>query len=220
MSTGIPLEHLNNKSILAVKKHTNFLIYKINSSRLFRKYSIVDASLIIKAIRFLKASSSLYFHAREVNRIIKRIFSLALTTKTIEAIYYFIFTQKIAFTFNKNAFLCKDSFASPSKLDNIILVNDPLLNINKILSYIASFNNLVLNATSLAQFRQSSSYIEKTIAFLVQDFFKKNENQYKNLHQLTSFLNSNLKQMGIDYKATCRIQKRIFLQIFKSNLIA
>ncbi|WP_152031117.1 hypothetical protein [Borrelia turcica] len=215
MSTGIPLNHLNNKSILAFQKDNHSLFYKVDSNRLFRKYTLTDSSSIVKAIRFL-ARSHESIHARKINRIIKRIFNLNLTSKNIQDIYYLIFKDKIAITLLDNTFPCMDSFVYNTKLDNILLVNEPLLDLNKILAYINSFSHLKLNKSSLALFKNSTSHIEKSIAFLVEDFFNNNKYRYKNLHQLISFINSNLKQMGIDYKSTCKSQKKIFLRLFKS----
>ncbi|MDO7257064.1 hypothetical protein Q5W94_06255, partial [Borreliella burgdorferi] len=89
-----------------------------------------------------------------------------------------------------------------------------ILHLYQKLKYIKSYAPLKLNQNNLNYYRNSSNELTSTITNLISNFFNESENGYfKNLHNLTLYINSNLKNLGI-YKNTSKLQKRIISKIF------
>ncbi|AHH07112.1 Hypothetical protein BCD_1046, partial (plasmid) [Borrelia crocidurae DOU] len=110
-----------------------------------------------------------------------------------------------------------ESILKHPKYKSIKLVSRPTsLNSLENLIFINSFENLrIHNTANLLFYKNSNNELQSTIANLIESFFL-DQNSNKDIHTLKSYINLNLKQMGISYKKTHKIQKQIFSNIFVS----
>ncbi|MCD2416726.1 hypothetical protein LRB87_02565 [Borreliella burgdorferi] len=206
MASGIPLTHIKNQNI---KTPYNFksdiLSYTLNSGLQIQTYSLICSNKISRCIENLDKNRLLSIGADKINYVAKNIFDFRITTKKLRIIHSLIARSKET--------LHEIRYNSHSQ--NFFLVKTPcILHLYQKLKYIKSYAPLKLNQNNLNYYRNSSNELTSTITNLISNFFNESENGYfKNLHNLTLYINSNLKNLGI-YKNTSKLQKRIISKIF------
>ncbi|WP_445436358.1 hypothetical protein [Candidatus Borreliella tachyglossi] len=213
MLSGIPLAHLTNK-IIVIQKRKNTLVYRSDTDIEISRNTLIEARDVIFAIKRL-ARNFIPTQARELNKILKKLFGTSITTKSLEKIYNLVLIKKIRV---EKQYL-DDFDKSIIKYDykhDIKLINKPIIkDLNDKINYINSFNILNLNKNNLQIYKKGNSRVKSIIAFLIEDFFNANsDNYYKNtLCDLKSYINLRLKDSGINYKDTCKSQQELFYRV-------
>ncbi|WP_330730458.1 hypothetical protein [Borrelia turicatae] len=205
MASGIPLTHLKDPGIkIFYTFNKNIITYTLSNGLQLQQYSLLKSNVIATSIKNLNKNILSSIHAYKINYIAKNIFNFSITTKHIISIYSLIAKSK--FTFNNISY-------NNTHL-NILLDNKPcILDLYEKINYIKSFNRLKLNKNNLDLFKNHPNKTLSTIASLVESFFL-DQTLNKNLHTLKSYINLHLKQLGIPYKSTNRLQKLLFSHIF------
>ncbi|AHH10070.1 Hypothetical protein BPA_0900021 (plasmid) [Borrelia parkeri SLO] len=205
MASGIPLTHLKDPFIkIFYTFNNNIITYTLSNGLQFQQYSLLEPNVIATSIKNLNKNILSSIHAYKINYIAKNIFNFSITTKHIISIYSLIAKSKNTFNniYYNNTHL------------NILLDNQPcILDLYEKINYIKSFNRLKLNKNNLDLFKNHTNKNLSTIASLVESFFL-DQTSNKNLHTLKSYINLHLKQLGIPYKSTNRLQKQLLSHIF------
>ncbi|ETZ17670.1 hypothetical protein BDCR2A_01403 [Borrelia duttonii CR2A] len=212
LSSGIPLSQFTKKNFTITNYTHDTITYTSSSNLQIRNHTLVNSTLIINAIYFLKKHKFNIIYIK-LNRILKKLFRTNITTKHLEYIYSIILQS-----LNKkdNSYFYESILKHP-KYKSIKLVSKPTsLNSLENLIFINSFENLrIHNTANLLFYKNSNNELKSTIANLIESFFL-DQNSNKDIHTLKSYINLNLKQMDIPYKKTHKIQKQIFSNIFVS----
>ncbi|ASQ29624.1 hypothetical protein CDQ96_04250 (plasmid) [Borrelia miyamotoi] len=209
LSSGIPLSSLNNKNFTISNFSDNTISYTLSSALQIKKHTLTAPKLITNAIFSLKNLNSTIL-ASKLNHILKKLFLANITTKYLQSIHFAILNS----SFKKDSSLFFNYSNKKSKLNLIKLVtkSTPLCSY-KNLSFIHSFISLRIHTSNLLFYKNSNHKIKSTIASLIETFFQ-DEISHKNIRTLKSYINQNLKQLGIPYQNTNRIQKHIFNNVF------
>ncbi|ATQ17873.1 hypothetical protein F9Y90_05405 (plasmid) [Borrelia miyamotoi] len=215
LSSGIPLSSLNNENFTIISNFLdkdNIISYTLSSDLEIRKLSLVHPKLIQNSIYSLK---NIHYSIKpwKLNRILKKLFLANITTKYLELIYYSILNSN--YKQNNNSLLFFNNHRnknSKSKLIKLVSKSTPFSR-NQNLSFFLSFQSLRIHTPNLLFYKNSNHKIKSTIASLIENFFR-DEIPNKNIHTLKSYINQNLKQIGIPYQYTNRIQKQIFANVF------
>ncbi|ACH94203.1 hypothetical protein [Borrelia duttonii] len=205
LASGIPLSKFTNKNFTITNYTDDTITYRLSSNLQIRKHTLVNSKLIINAIYSLK-EHNFNIITWKLNSIIKKLFLESTTTKHLECIYYVISNSLN----KKDNFYSYEPISKNPKYKSIKLVNKTTpLKSHKNLVFINSFQNLRLHTANLLFYKKSNNKLQSTIANLIESFFL-DPNSNKNIHNLKSHINLNLKQLGISYKNTHKMQKQIF----------
>ncbi|WP_346313338.1 hypothetical protein [Borrelia miyamotoi] len=209
LSSDIPLSSLNNKNFTISNFSDNTISYTLSSALQIKKHTLTNPKLITNAIFSLKNLNSTILAAK-LNHILKKLFLANITTKYLQSIHFAILKS----SFKKDSSLFFNYSNKNSKLNLIKLVtkSTPLCSY-KNLSFFHSFLSLRIHTSNLLFYKNSNHKIKSTIASLIETFFQ-DEISHKNIRTLKSYINQNLKQLGIPYQNTNRIQKQIFNNVF------
>ncbi|MDK7383971.1 hypothetical protein, partial [Borreliella burgdorferi] len=177
--------------------------YTLDSGLQIQKHSLVCSNKISRCIENLDKNRLISINTTRINYVAKKIFGFDITTKQLRIVYSLIAKSKKTLNEIKHN----------SNSQSIFLVDTPcILNLSQKLNYIKSFAPLKLNQNNLNYYKNSSNELKSTITNLISNFITEKE-PCKNLHTLTSYINANLKKLGI-YKNTCKLQKQIISKIF------
>lgn len=204
MASGIPLSDLKNQNIKTPYNFkSNILSYVLDNGLMLKTYSLVQSNKISRCIENLNKSELLPIRAKKINRVARNIFDFNITTKQLKIAYSLIVKTKETKEDNKYT-------KNPG---NIRLTENPCIqNLGKKLNYINAFKPVKPNAINLSTYKNSMNENTYTIANLISNFFSENE-PCKNLHNLKTYINANLRKLGI-YANTSTLQNRIYKNIF------